>query len=627
MSAVSTQVETHNHAADQSTAQWLWSILTSVDHKTIGRLYLLSGILFFVVGGVEALAIRLQLSVPNADFVSAQRYNELFTMHATTMIFLSVMPMAAGFTNFFLPLQIGARDVVFPRLNAYSYWLWLAGALFINSSFLVGAFPDGGWFGYANMSGTQYSPGPAMDFWNIGLMILGVSSMTAGFNFITTVLNLRAPGMSLFRMPVLTWMFTVVQFLVVMSFPILTIAQALLLFDRNYGTNFYVPAKGGDPLLWQHLFWLFGHPEVYILILPSMGIVSEVLPTFSRKPLFGAPFVIFSGILIGFLGFGVWSHHMFTTGLGPVADSAFSLTTMLIAIPTAVKIFNWIATMWGGKLRFTAAMYHSIGFVFLFTIGGLSGVMHASPPIDLQHQDSYFVVAHFHYVLFGGSVIGLFSGIYFYWPKMFGRMLSERLGKIGFWLFFVGMNLTFFPMHFLGVQGMPRRIFRYEDGLGWETANALASIGALIIAAGMAVHLYAMISSFMRPKDAPSDPWDAATLEWSIASPPHHYNFAVIPEVHSDRPFWDEKHENGPVVSQEKLAGPGEHHVPMPPASYWPIIAAFFTAGTFICFMLGKGADGFDPAAFQRQVMFQGVFATLMLLSILAWIREDATHR
>jgi cytochrome c oxidase subunit 1 len=272
-------------------------------------------------------------------------------------------------------------------------------------------------------------------------------------------------------------------------------------------------------------------------------------------------------------------------------------------------------------------MYHSIGFVFLFTIGGLSGVMHASPPIDLQHQDSYFVVAHFHYVLFGGSVIGLFSGIYFYWPKMFGRMLSERLGKIGFWLFFVGMNLTFFPMHFLGVQGMPRRIFRYEDGLGWETANALASIGALIIAAGMAVHLYAMISSFMRPKDAPSDPWDAATLEWSIASPPHHYNFAVIPEVHSDRPFWDEKHENGPVVSQEKLAGPGEHHVPMPPASYWPIIAAFFTAGTFICFMLGKGADGFDPAAFQRQVMFQGVFATLMLLSILAWIREDATHR
>ncbi|MCK6517268.1 cbb3-type cytochrome c oxidase subunit I, partial [Myxococcota bacterium] len=377
-----------------------------------------------------------------------------------TMIFLMVMPLSAAFFNYMVPLMIGARDVAFPRLNAFSFWTFLFGGLFINSSFFFGEAPAAGWFGYANLTSIQYSPGPGVDFWALGLQTLGVASLAAGFNFIATILNMRAPGMSLMRMPVFVWMTLVVQFLVILSFPMITVALILLTFDRMFGTNFYVPEAGGDPLLWQHLFWLFGHPEVYILILPAMGIVSEVLPVFARKPLFGAPFVIFSGILIGFVGFGVWSHHMFTTGLGPVADTAFSLATMLIAIPTGVKIFNWLATIWGGSIRFTTAMLFALGFISMFTIGGLSGVMHASPPIDLHHQDSYFVVAHFHYVLYGGAILGLFSGIYYWFPKITGKLMDESWGKVHFWSSLVGLNVTFFPMHFLGMPRAWRTVSR-----------------------------------------------------------------------------------------------------------------------------------------------------------------------
>jgi len=609
----------HHEEEDNS----LWSWITTVDHKRIGILYFFTSGFFFLVGGLEALVMRVQLFLPNAPFVPAQTFNEMFTMHATTMIFLAVMPMSAAFFNYLIPLQIGARDVGFPRMNAFSYWLYLFGAIFINLSFFFGTAPDGGWFGYANLTSAKYSPGASIDFWMLGLMMLGISSTVAGVNFITTVFNLRAPGMSFFRVPLFTWMALVVQFLLVLSLPMITIGLVLLLFDRNYGTNFYEPAYGGDPLLWQHLFWLFGHPEVYILILPAFGMVSEVIPTFSKKPLFGAPFVIFSGIAIGFIGFGVWSHHMFTTGLGPIADSAFSIATMIISVPTSVKIFNWIATMWGGKLRFTTAMMYAVGFVFLFTIGGLSGVMHASPPVDLHQQDSYFVVAHFHYVLFGGAIFGLHAGIYYYFPKMFGRFLDERLGKVAFWLMFVGMNGTFFPMHILGALGMPRRIFTYDGDVGWTTLNQLVSISAFILATGVLVNVINIIRSRKRGEIASSDPWDAATLEWSIPSPPPHYNFAKVPVVHSDRPLWDEKHEGGPAVSQAKIAGPGPHHPTMPNGSYWPILTAACITLFIASFMAGKGGGQFVASAFQTQVMLQIPVVLAFVFCVYRWILED----
>ncbi|GAC1515547.1 MAG: cytochrome c oxidase subunit I [Gemmatimonadaceae bacterium] len=517
----------------------LWSWLTTVDHKRIGTLYLFTALIFFVIGGIEATIIRTQLLGPNLHVVSAEMYNQLFTMHGTTMIFLAVMPLSAAFFNYLIPLQIGARDVAFPRLNAFSYWVYLLGGVFITLPIFFGNAPDGGWFGYAPLTTTTYSPGLNIDFWVIGLQILGISSLAAAFNFITTIINMRAPGMNLMRMPVFTWMSFVVQFLVVLAFPVITVALVFLLFDRFFGTNFYTIAAGADPLLWQHLFWVFGHPEVYILILPAFGLVSEVLPTFSRKPLFGYPVMVYSGILIGFMGFGVWAHHMFAVGMGPVADTVFSVTTMLIAIPTGVKIFNWIFTMQGGSLRFTTAMCFAIGLVGLFTIGGISGIMHSSPPADLQQTDTYFIVAHFHYVLFGGSIFGIFAGIYYYFPKMTGRMLNEALGKVHFWLFLIGMNLTFFPMHFAGMQGMPRRIYTYDAGQGWDLFNRMSTYGTYLLVLGMLVFIVNFLRSRRTGPLAGNDPWGAPTLEWSIPSPPPDYNFAELPRVTSRYPLWD----------------------------------------------------------------------------------------
>jgi cytochrome c oxidase subunit 1 len=496
---------------------------------------------WFAIGGIEALLMRVQLQGPNGRVVSAERFNQLFTMHGTTMIFLVIMPLSAAFFNFAIPLQIGARDVAFPRLNAFSYWVYLFGSLFMNSAWLGGAAPNGGWFGYAPLTTLPYSPGVNIDFWMLGLQILGVSSLAAGFNFITTIINMRAPGMNLMRMPMFTWMAFITQFLIVLAFPIITIALVFLQFDRFFGTNFYTMTAGADPLLWQHLFWLFGHPEVYILILPAFGLVSEVLPTFSRKPLFGYPLVAYSGMLIAFLGFGVWAHHMFAVGLGPIADSAFAVTTMLIAIPTGVKIFNWIFTMWGGNLRFTVAMKFAISLVGLFVIGGISGVMHSSPPADLQQTDTYFVVAHFHYVLVAGSLMGLWAGLYYYYPKITGRLLSERLGNWHFWLTFVGVNLTFMPMHWSGLYGMPRRVYTYDAGQGWEIFNFLSSIGAYIQAVGVIVGFANVWWGRNHGAVAGDDPWGAPSLEWSISSPPPEYNFDVIPTVMSRYPLWDAK--------------------------------------------------------------------------------------
>jgi cytochrome c oxidase subunit 1 len=455
------------------------------------------------------------------------------------MIFLGIMPLSAAFFNYLIPLQIGARDVAFPRLNAFSYWVFLLGGLFINASWFMGAAPNGGWFGYAPLTTLQYSPGLNIDFWVLGLQILGVSSLAAAFNFITTIINMRAPGMNLMRMPMFTWNAFVVQFLIVMAFPVITIALVFLQFDRFFGTNFYTISAGGDPLLWQHLFWIFGHPEVYILILPAFGLVSEIIPTFSRKPIFGYPVMAYATMLIAFLGFGVWAHHMFAVGIGPIGDTVFGVTTMLIAIPTGVKIFNWIFTMWGGSIRFTTAMKFAIALVGLFTIGGISGVMHSSPPADLQQTDTYFIVAHFHYVLFGGSMMGIFGGLYYYFPKMTGRLMSERLGSWHFWLTFIGMNLTFFPMHYSGLMGMPRRIYTYDSGQGWESFNLMSSVGTAILIIGTAVFLVNFFVSRRSGAVAGNDPWQAPTLEWSIPSPPPEYNFERIPRVTSRSPLWD----------------------------------------------------------------------------------------
>jgi len=548
----------------------LWSWITTVDHKRIGALYGITAFSFFLIGGLEALVIRLQLMKPGNQLVNPDFYNQLFTMHATTMIFLAVMPLSASFFNFLIPLMIGARDVAFPRLNAFSYWVFLFGAVFLNLSFFLGGAPNVGWFGYSNLTSSQYSPGHGVDYWAVGLQILGVASLAAAFNFIVTIINLRAPGMRLMRMPPFVWMSLVTSFLIILAFPVITVALVFLLFDRFIGTNFFIPSAGADPLLWQHLFWLFGHPEVYILILPAMGIISEVLPTFSRKPLFGYPVIVYSGIFIGFMGWGVWSHHMFSVGLGPMADSFFALTTMLIAIPTGVKIFNWIGTLWGGRLELKTAMLFALGFIVTFTMGGLSGFMHASPPADLQQTDTYFVVAHIHYVLFGGAIMGIFAGLYYWYPKMTGRRMNETLGKWHFWTQMIAMNVTFFPMHFVGLLGMPRRVYTYAPNMGFDGYNMLSTIGALALAPSILIFVWNFLSSLKNGEPAGNDPWGGASLEWAIPSPPPPYNFGTVPVVHSLDPLWHKESREAALRSNE-VHGP----IHMPPNSYWPIVSAF----------------------------------------------------
>ncbi|HEX7051120.1 MAG TPA: cytochrome c oxidase subunit I, partial [Longimicrobiales bacterium] len=502
----------------------LASWLTTVDHKRIGIMYGTTALFFMLVGGLEALLIRTQLARPENDFLSADVYNQLFTMHGTTMIFLVGMPLAVAFFNYIVPLQIGARDVAFPRLNALSYWIYLFGALFLNASFLFGAAPNGGWFGYVPLTEEAFSPGLNIDFWVIGLQILGVSSIMGGVNFITTIINLRAPGMKLMRMPLFTWMAFITSFLLVTALPVLAVALFFLSFDRFFGTNFYVTMAGGEAVLWQHLFWIFGHPEVYILILPAFGIISDVLPAFVRKPLFGYPLMVYSGILIGFISWGVWAHHMFGTGMGPIADSFFAVSTLIIAIPTGVKIFNWLGTIWKGDIKFDTPMLFAVAFIGQFVVGGLSGVTHAIVPADYQQTDTYYIVAHFHYVLFAGSVFGLFGGLYYWWPKVFGRMLNERWGKIQFWIMVVGANLTFGPMHILGLQGMPRRIQTYPATLGLGFWNLVETIGAFLIATSVLIFVVNAVASFRRERDAVADPWDARTLEWMTTSPPPEHN-------------------------------------------------------------------------------------------------------
>ncbi len=606
--ATATQV-----AAQPAAYSGVWSWITTVDHKRIGILYGVSAFVFFLIAGIEALIMRLQLSGPNAGVVSAETYNQLFTMHGTAMIFLGVMPFSAAFFNYMVPLLIGARDVAFPRLNAFSFWVFLSGGILLHASFLFNAAPNAGWFGYANLTSPAYSPGLNVDFWLLSLQILGIASLAAAFNFLVTIINMRAPGMSLMRLPLFIWMTLVTSILMVLAFPVITVALTLLLFDRFFGMNFFITQAGADPRWWQHLFWIFGHPEVYILILPAMGIVSEVIPTFSRKPLFGYPFVVYSGIAIAVMSFGVWAHHMFSVGMGPIADAFFSIATMLIAIPTGVKILNWIGTIWGGAVRFTTPFLFSVGFIAMFIIGGLSGVMHASPPADLQQTDTYFVVAHFHYVLFGGSIFGLASGFYYWFPKMTGRLLDEGLGKLHFWLMTIGFNLTFFPMHFAGMFGMPRRVYTYSSGYGFDGYNLLSSIGSFVIAISMLVMIWNWYRTMRQGKIAGDDPWDAQTLEWSISSPPPAHNFARIPVVASRRPFWDQKyggvgvHEPVHGGSNEGHGHGDEHaeHIHMPNPSYFPVIVAV----GFLMLAAGLMIPPFPVvSALGLLVMFVGIY-------------------
>jgi cytochrome c oxidase subunit 1 len=515
------------------------------------------------------------------------------------------MPISAAFFNYLLPLQIGARDVAFPRLNALSFWIFIFGGAFLYSTFIfgtagapeggylaeevgwLGSAPNGGWFGYQPNAGMKYSPGTAMDFWAIGLQILGIASLISAFNFITTIINMRTEGMRFMRMPVFTWMTFAVSFLLAFSLPIIAIALFYVTFDRKFGTTFFLTEGGGDPVLWQHLFWLFGHPEVYILILPAFGIVSEVLPTFSRKPLFGYAAIVFAGFGIAFIGFGVWAHHMFASAISPVAQAGFGLSTMVIAVPTGVKIFNWLGTIWGGKLKLNTPMLFSLGFIGMFVIGGLSGVTHSVVPADTQQTDTYYVVAHFHYVLFGGALFGIFSGLYYWFPKVWGKMYNETLGKIHFWLMLIGFNLTFGPMHWLGLQGQVRRTWVYAEETNLAFWNVVVTVGAFIIAVSIIVFMINWIFSKRNGEEAPFDPWDARTIEWTIPSPTPVWNFSKAPIVKSLDDFWHAKYsedDEGRAVRrdsadqllqelEEEGLNPSEN-IELPNPSYYPIILA-----------------------------------------------------
>jgi cytochrome c oxidase subunit I len=568
----------------QATTGWK-SWLTTIDHKRIGIMYGASAMFFFAIGGFEAVLIRLQLAAPEGKLYSADLYNQLFTMHGVTMIFLVVIPLGAAFMNYLMPLQVGARDVAFPRLNAFSFWCFLAGGLMLNTSWFLGGGADGGWFAYAPNTGVVFSPSHGMDFYAIGLQLTGIASLVGAINLVVTVLNMRAPGMTLMKMPVFTWMGFVTQLLLVFALPVISVALFLLTFARLFDANFFNVSQGADPLLWEHLFWIFGHPEVYILILPAFGVVSEIIPVFARKPIFGYPFMVFSGIAIGFMGWGVWAHHMFASGMGPLSVAAFAMSTMFIAVPTGVKILNWLATMWGGKLMFTTPMLFAIGLVTMFTIGGLSGVTHAVAPSDTQQTDTYYIVAHFHYVIFGGALFGFIGGLYFWWPKVFGFLLNEQLGKWHFWTLLIGFNLTFGPMHILGLQGMPRRMHTYVAGYGFEFWNMVATIGALVIAASMTIFAANLLLSWRahrrHPVDVGPDPWDARGLEWMVPSPVPAHNFDEVPTVSHLDEFWHRKYgedATGKVVriaTGADVAQKGDaENVHLPSPSYWPLVVA-----------------------------------------------------
>jgi cytochrome c oxidase subunit 1 len=527
--------------------------VVTVDHKRLGILYVLYSTFFLLVAGAEALLMRLQLAYPHSHVLSAQVYNRFFTMHGTTMVFLVGMPFLFGFANYIVPLQIGARDMAFPRLNAFSFWLTAFGGLLLYYSFLgggglygVGNAPDVGWFAYAPLTARSFSPGHATDYWALALIVSGFGTLGTAVNIIATIISMRCKGMSLMRMPLFTWLLLIVSMLTLVTITPLTAAQFMLLVDRYLGGHFFDTQAGGSSLIWIHFFWIFGHPEVYVLVLPAFAIANEIIPVFCRKAIFGYPAMVAASVVIMFVSLSVWAHHMFTVGMTSVSNAFFTLSTMLVGIPTGIKIFNWIATLWGGRIRFTTPMLFCIGFLFQFLIAGLTGIMLSVSPWNWQLHNSYFVIAHFHYVLVGAIVFCIFAGIYFWYPKATGKLMNETLGKWHFWLFAIGFHITFDTMHFLGLLGMPRSIYTYQPDRGWNFLNLVVSVGGLIQGVAVLIFAYNFIRSYSWGKSAGDDPWDAWTLEWTTSSPPPVYNFEELPEVHSRRPLWDLKHPDDP---------------------------------------------------------------------------------
>jgi cytochrome c oxidase subunit 1 len=563
-----------------------------VHHTTIGRRYIITGFIFFLLGGILAAMMRIQLSRPESHFLSPDLYNQVFTMHGSTMMFLFAVPIMEAFGIFMVPLMMGNRNICFPRLNAYSFYLYAAGGIMLYVAFLLNTGPDVGWFSYVPLAGPDYAPGKRADFWAQMITFTEVAALAVAVELINTIFKLRVPGMSLNRIPMFAWAMLVHAFMVLFAMSAVALDSSMLLMDRLISTQFFNPAEGGDALLYQHIFWFFGHPEVYIIFVPAMGITSEIIATFSRRPLFGYPALVLALIANGFVGFGLWVHHMFATGLPMMGYSFFTAASMMIAIPAGVQIFCWIATLWKGKILWRTPLIFVIGFFVIFVIGGLSGVMLASVPLDTQVHDSYFVVAHFHYVLIGGAVFPLFGGVYYWFPKIAGRMLSEKLGRWHFWLFFIGFNLTFFPMHVLGLRGMPRRVYTYLPGTGWEGMNAIASIGAVFMTLGALVWLYNIFVSYRGGELAGDNPWGASSLEWATASPPPIYNFDELPTVNSRTPLWtataDTPIVRGVRVDEREvlitrlLDAEPDHLAMFPKPSIWPFAAAMATTGLFI---------------------------------------------
>jgi cytochrome c oxidase subunit I+III len=603
----------------------------TVDHKRVGLRYIYTAFVFFFIAGALALVMRVQLAEPDAHVLDPDTYNQFFTMHGTAMIFLFNTPVLAGFGNYLIPLMLGSRDMAFPRLNAFSYWIFVLSGLFLFSSFVIGHPPDGGWFAYTPLTTKQYSPGINLDFWGLGVVFVGISTTVGAINFIVTIFKLRAPGMTLNRMPIFVWSMLVFSFMVIFAVPAVTVAAALLELDRLFGTSFYTVGTGGSSLLYQHLFWFWGHPEVYILFIPATGMISMIIPVFSRQRLAGYIWIATALVVVGFISFGVWAHHMFATGIPPLALSFFSAASLIITIPSGVQFFAWIATMWKGVVHFSTPMLFAIGFLLIFLLGGITGVMVAVLPFDWQVTDSYFVVAHFHYVLNGAVVFPIFGALYFWLPKMTGRMLDERLGKISFWTMFVGFNVTFFPMHILGFLGMPRRVYTYDSGLGWDGLNLVISVASFFFALGTLLTLFNFVWSQRRGVPAPADPWDGDSLEWATTSPPPEYNFAAVPVVDSRHTLWDEPQPLPDAVSGDDdatraLGLPGafekEMHVSegldarpqatlgIPEPTYLPFLAALGVAIFFVGLLVSATLVGVIGVALGGVAVVQWLWRT-----------------
>jgi cytochrome c oxidase subunit 1/cytochrome c oxidase subunit I+III len=606
------------------TPHTFWGSLTTVDHKIIGMRYILTAIAFLVIGGVEAMLLRVQLSKAEAGFLSPEQYNQIFTMHGVTLIFWYASPILSGFSNYLVPLMIGARDMAFPRVNAFSYWTFVLSGLFVYAGALVGQAPHGGWFAYVPYTNANYSPGYHMDFYALSLIFLTISTTAGAINFIVTILRLRAPGMSLDRMPLFLYSTLTTSVLVVITLPALTVACLFLELDRRWGTHFFDPSQGGSPLLWQHTFWFFGHPWVYIIFLPATGMISMLLPVFARRPIVGYRYVATATMMTGLIGMAVWAHHMFAVGMSTASMSLFSAASMVLSVFSTIQVFAWLATLWHGKPVMTAALKFALGFIALFVIGGLSGVVTAIIPFDWQITDTYFVVAHLHYVLLGANVFPVFAALYYWLPKMTGRLMNERLGTASFWLMFVGFNLAFFPMHLTGLQGMPRRIYTYPSNMGWEGTNLLITAGALVLAVGIFVSLYNFGMSARRGAPAGPDPWSADTLEWSLDSPPAAYAVEHIPTVRSRHPLWDEHREYFDPAN-ERVLDEGRLTLATSAREARPVAVSQMPEDTATPLLLGLSLTGLFAALLLKALAFAAVFvlASLVIAAVWLWPQQE----